>query len=531
MSLPAIVTILGLFAAVIALAELARKTRVPYPTLMVVAGLIISLMPWLPNFTLSPDLVFLVFLPPILYAAAWTTWLHDFRRHALPISFLAVGLVVFTAIVVAEVCTMVIPGMRWWQGFLLGAIVSPPDAAAATAICQRLGVSRRIVTVLEGESLVNDASGLIAYRVALVAITQGSFSPAETAWSFLIAAGGGVCVGLVAGMVFAKLHKHIRDPIVTAAISLLAPYAAYIPAESLGVSGVLATVAAGLYVSRRSPEIFGPLARIQITHVWDLVLLLVNGVVFVLIGLQLDDVLLAVKNEYTFTQLAVYAVAVSGAVIAVRLLWVFPIGHGLRLVLKPWRRLPVPGWQQLTVVGWTGMRGIVSLAAAVALPMTVAADDRTSVPFEFRNLIVLLTFSVIFATLVLQSLTLGPLIRFLGESVRDGVAHEELVARMMIASAALSKLDQYPSEGPEGGVITRVRAKYLERLEAAARTARGDEGGDADVSGIEAGLHREAIDEERAALVRLRNAGEISEEVFRTLERELDFDEARLTGA
>ncbi|MEY3231673.1 MAG: hypothetical protein RL689_1762, partial [Planctomycetota bacterium] len=198
MSLPELAAIVGLLAAAIALAELARKTRVPYPTMMVIAGLAITMMPFLPDLSLSPDLVFLVFLPPILYAGAWNTWLHDFRRHAVPIGFLAVGLVIVTAWVVAEVCTLVVPGMSWWQGFLLGAIVSPPDAAAATAICQRLGVSRRIVTVLEGESLVNDASGLIAYRVALVAVTQGAFSPLQTAWSFVFAAGAGVGIGLVA---------------------------------------------------------------------------------------------------------------------------------------------------------------------------------------------------------------------------------------------------------------------------------------------------------------------------------------------
>lgn len=528
MSLPELVAILGLFAAVIALAELARKTHVPYPTMMVIAGLAITMMPFLPDLALSPDLVFLVFLPPILYAGAWNTWLHDFRRHAVPIGFLAVGLVIVTAWVVAEVCTMVVPGMSWWQGFLIGAIVSPPDAAAATAICQRLGVSRRIVTVLEGESLVNDASGLIAYRVALVAVTQGAFSPLQTAWSFLFAAGAGACIGLAAGMVIAQLHRRIRDPVVTTALSLLAPYASYVPAEALHASGVLATVVAGLYVSKRSPQIFSPLARMQVVHVWQLMQLLINGIVFVLIGLQLDEVIDAVKNDYSLGQLLGYAAAVSAAVILVRLAWVLPIAGLSRLPFFP-RRLPVPRPAELVVIGWTGMRGIVSLAAAVALPMSVTVDGDVVVPFAHRDLMVLLTFAVIFSTLVLQSLTLGPLIKWLGESMREGIAHEELVARMMIASAALSRLDAMGSEGPDDPTLTRVRAKYLERLEAATRTARGDEdstsGPDA---GAEAALHRVAIDEERAALVRMRDAGEISEEVFRTLERELDFEEARL---
>ncbi len=528
MSLPELVAILGLFAAVIALAELARKTHVPYPTMMVIAGLAITMMPFLPDLALSPDLVFLVFLPPILYAGAWNTWLHDFRRHAVPIGFLAVGLVIVTAWVVAEVCTMVVPGMSWWQGFLIGAIVSPPDAAAATAICQRLGVSRRIVTVLEGESLVNDASGLIAYRVALVAVTQGAFSPLQTAWSFLFAAGAGACVGLAAGMIIAQLHRRIRDPVVTTALSLLAPYASYVPAEAMHASGVLATVVAGLYVSKRSPQIFSPLARMQVVHVWQLMQLLINGIVFVLIGLQLDEVIDAVKNDYSLGQLLGYAAAVSAAVIVVRLAWVLPIAGLSRLPFFP-RRLPVPRPAELVVIGWTGMRGIVSLAAAVALPMSVTVDGDVVVPFAHRDLMVLLTFAVIFSTLVLQSLTLGPLIKRLGESVREGIAHEELVARMMIASAALSRLDAMGSEGADDPLLTRVRAKYLERLETATRTARGDDESPAGPdAGAEAALHRLAIDEERAALVRMRDAGEISEEVFRTLERELDFEEARL---
>ncbi len=530
MSLPELVAILGLLAAVIALAELAKKTRVPYPTMMVMAGLAITMMPFLPNLSLSPDVVFLVFLPPILYAGAWNTWLHDFRRHAVPIGFLAVGLVVVTAWAVAEVCTLVVPGMSWWQGFLLGAIVSPPDAAAATAICQRLGVSRRIVTVLEGESLVNDASGLIAYRVALLAVTQGAFSPLQTAWSFLFAAGAGICVGLVAGMVLAQLHRRMRDPVVTTALSLLAPYASYVPAEALHASGVLATVVAGLYVSKRSPQIFSPLARMQVVHVWQLVLLLINGVVFVLIGLQLDQVIDAVKHEYSLGQLLGYAAAVSGTVILVRLVWVLPIAGLARLPFFP-RRLPVPRLGELVVIGWTGMRGIVSLAAAVALPMTVTVEGNVVMPFEHRNLIVLLTFAVIFSTLVIQSMTLGPLIRRLGDSVGEGIAHEELVARMMIASAALSRLDAHGSDGPDDPAVTRVRAKYLERLEAATRTARGeDEPGSGSDAGTEAALHRLAIEEERNALVRMRDAGEISEEVFRTLERELDFEEAQRCG-
>jgi CPA1 family monovalent cation:H+ antiporter len=527
MNIAELAKILGVLGAVIALAELARKTRVPYPTLMVVAGLLISLVPGLPHVSIDPEAVFLVFLPPILYAAAWNTWLEDFRRHAVAISFLAIGLVIFTAVVVAQVCVMVIPGMRWWHGFLLGAIISPPDAAAATAICQRLGVSRRIVTILEGESLVNDASGLIAYRVAIGAITLGSFSAGETAQKFIIGGVGGVIIGLVAGFVIAQLHKRVRDPMVTTALSLLAPYAAYLPAEVAHVSGVLATVAAGLYVSRRSPELFSAHARMQAVHVWQIVVLMINGVLFVLIGLQLDTVLDAVKNRYSLPQLALYAAAVCASVIVARLAWVFATARLQGGIFRSNRGGSPPNWQQLTVVGWTGMRGIVSLAAALALPETFTVAG-TSVTFEFRPLIVLLTFSVIFATLVLQSLTLGPLIRYLGEPVREGVAHEELIARMMSASAAMMYLDTLDATGADAAPIARVRSDYLDRLEAATLVATGEREAGADAA-AEDRIRHDALNAERSTLVQLRDRGEISEEIFRLVERDLDLEEARLT--
>ena len=393
MTISEISAILGLLAAVLVLAELARKTRLPYPTLMVIGGLIISFIPGLPTPGFSPDLVFLVFLPPILYSAAWNTWLQDFRRHAVSISFLAVGLVLFTAVVVAQVATMLIPGMSWWQGFLLGAIVSPPDAAAATAICQRLGVSRRIVTVLEGESLVNDASGLIAYKVALIVITKGIFSPGHAAWDLIVAAVGGVCMGLAVGFIFAQLHKRVREPAVTTALTLIAPYAAYLISESFHVSGVLATVAAGLYVSRKSPEIFSARARMQAVHVWELLMLLVNGAIFLLIGLQLETVLSMVlaTNKYNWGQLIWYAVAVSLTVIVARLVWVACMSPVSRVLTpRAWRE-PPPSWQHLSIIGWTGMRGIISLAAALALPL-FTGDGET---FAYRELIILLTFAVI----------------------------------------------------------------------------------------------------------------------------------------
>jgi Na+/H+ antiporter len=530
--------ILVLVAAVIALAEIARRTKLPYPTLMVVAGLIIGFVPELPRLELTPELVFLVFLPPILYSAAWNTWLQDFKRHVIPISSLAIGLVLVTGIVVAFVASMLIPEMPWWYGFLLGAIVSPPDAAAATAVCQRLGVSRKIVTVLEGESLVNDATGLISYRLAIAVIVAGSFSVADAAQMLFIATAGGIVVGLVAGLVIAQMHKRIRDPIVTTAISLLAPYIAYLPAEAIHVSGVLAVVTAGLYVSRRSPHLFTAQARVQAVSVWELAILLINGVLFVLIGLQLEGVLVEVRKNYSWGQLALYTSVISAAVLLVRLMWVFP-SEKLARLLTPQRFRPPPiSWQQTTIVGWTGMRGIISLAAAMALPKLIeapitnidgTAGVQSATPFLYRDLIVLITFGVIFATLVLQSLTLAPLIRLLGENVRESVEHEELVARMMTANAALAYLEKFTSEGGDSDAVTRVRASYISKLEDASLEASGEG------HNITHGRHRlsdtirrGAIAAERDAIVLLRNSGDISEEIFRRIERDLDLDESRL---
>ncbi|MBS0197182.1 MAG: Na+/H+ antiporter [Planctomycetes bacterium] len=529
MNIAAIAVVIGLLACVIALAEVARATRLPYPTLMVIAGLLIGFIPGLPPLALDPELVFLVFLPPILYAAAWNTWLQDFRRHIASISLLAIGLVLFTALVVTWVVTAIVPGMPGWVGFLLGAIVAPPDAAAATAICQRLEVNRRIVTILEGESLVNDASGLIAYRVALLAIGAGTFSELNTARELAVAAVGGIAIGVAAGWLIAKLHSWITESNVATAISLLAPYVAYLPAEHFHVSGVLSVVVAGLYVSSRSPKLFTAEARLRAVNVWQLLILLLNGLVFVLIGLQLPRVIAAMRGKYDPATLIWYAAAVSATVLLARVVWVFPMARLLRWFTPARFREPTPPWRQMAVVAWTGMRGVVSLAAAMAIPEFV--DAQSGVKFPYRDLVILLTFAVIFATLVLQSLTLAPLIRWLGESVTDSIEHEELVARMVGASAATKYLEELEANNAEdAAALARVRADYLDRQEMAVAEARGD------VETTTKGratprdrVRRMAIDAERRAIVDLRLRGEVSEEVFRRIERDLDLEESRLS--
>lgn len=527
MSVEQIGAILGLLACVVALAALGRYIRLPYPTMMVIAGLAIGFVPRffprLPTIELNPNVVFLVFLPPILYSAAWNTWWKDFRRNIRPISLMAVGLVLATAAGVAVVAYWAIPGMSWPVALLLGAIVSPPDAAAATAITQRLKVSRRIVTIIEGESLVNDAAGLIVFSVAKTAIAAGALSFTDAGAGLLRSGPGGIIIGLAAGLVVSTLHKRLKDPTITTALSILAPYIAYLPAELLGLSGVLATVVAGLFVSVRSPKIFTPQARLQAVHVWELLVLLLNGLVFVLIGLQLPEILEAAK-DYSVAELAWYAFAVSTAAVAVRFAWVFGMAIALRVL--PWMEPLRMQWRPLTVIAWTGMRGIVSLAAALSLPLTL---DHSTTPFPNRNLVILLTFGVIFATLVLQSLSLPVLIRLLGREVADDNEYEEIVARLMSAGQALKQLETMAAAAPDDQTIEQVKRDYLARVNLAAAEVRGETEAGRGRSRPEDRVRREAIAAERRALLGMRDSGELSEDVFRKIERDLDLEEWRVT--
>lgn len=528
MSIAELTTVLTLLAAIMALSSLSGRIRVPAPTLMVIAGLIIGLVPGLPRVDLHPDIVLFVFLPPILYGAAWNTWWQDFKRNLTSISLLAFGLVLATMAAVAVVAHAVVPGMPWSVAFLLGAIVSPPDAAAATAICQRLGVSRKIVTVLEGESLVNDAAGLIGYRVALGAIVGGSFDAGRAALDLVWAGLGGVAFGLAAGFVIAYLHKRIREPIVTTGITLLAPYLAFLPADQIHLSGVLSAVAAGLYVSKRSPEIFSPEERLAAVPFWSLLILFLNGLAFVLIGLRLEEAGDAIKR-IGWGRFAWYATAVAGTAILVRVLWVFTMSrvspHLARL--NPWARREQPlNLPSQAVVAWTGMRGIVSLALALGLPAITDSGEA----FPMRDLVILLTFAVIFATLVGQSLTLAPLIRRLGEPVAAEGENEEIVARLIAASAALGRLEAIASSAPVGNpALVRVRAHYLERVELATNEIQsGNRLRHHGRAAPDDPLRRAAIQAEREAIVLLRDSGELSEETFRKIERDLDLEEARL---
>lgn len=532
-----------LLAAVAALATLANKIRVPYPILLVLSGLALAFVPpnVLPRYELDPEVVFVLFLPPLLFSSAFFTSWRDFKRNLRPIGLLAVGLVLVTTVAVAAVAHY-LAELTWTAAFVLGAIVSPTDAIAATAIAQRLGVPRRIVTVLEGESLLNDATGIVAYRIAAgVAAGAAVFSFWGAGLQFVIGAIGGIAVGVAAGWVVIRAFALLDDTPVEIVVSLLAPFAAYLAAEELPhlvwhellgfegqpfFSGVLAAVAAGLYVGRFSPTIMSPTSRLEGGAVWNVVVFLLNGLAFILIGLQLPMVLEGLQG-FTNGELLLYAAAVSLTVILVRVAWIIPATYLPRMVFRSIReRDPPPPWRNVVVVSWGGMRGVISLAAALALPFETASGA----DFPQRDLILFLTFNVILATLVLQGLSLPFLIRVLGLEDDGSVEREETRARIESADAALARLEELTQEEwVREDTAERVRGMYgYRRGRFIARKLGVDDDGYEERSQSYQRLSRELLLAQRSALVRLRSEGTISDEALHRIERDLDFEETRL---
>jgi Na+/H+ antiporter len=529
-----LILVLGLLVAVVALAIIAPRLHIPYSILLVLGGLLLGFVPGLPRFTLDPDVVFLLLLPPLLYSSAWQTSWRDFHANLRPISLLALGMVLLTTVVVAVVVHVLIPDLPWAVAFVLGAIVSPTDAVAATAIAQRLGIPQRIMTVLEGESLVNDATGLVAYRFAVAAVVTGVFSLGEASLQFVVVSVGGIALGLVAGWSLSYVHRWLDNPPLEITITLLTPFAVYLLGEEvLHVSGVLATVTTGLYLSWRSPTFFSSGTRLRANDVWETLIFLLNGLVFILIGLQLPGILDILDN--TIVQhsshflLVWHVVLISLTVILVRLVWVFPQALLPRLLSRRLReRDPFPGWRPILLIGWTGMRGAVSLAAALALPGVTAVGAA----FPERAFVIYLAFGVILATLVVQGLSLPLLIRGLGLHDDGASERQETQARLTAAQAALARLDELASQNE----VSRESAQHLRKhYEAQVRniTKRfkkvANEPGE-DHAITYQRLQREALQAERSVVIGLRNQGEINDEVLRRLERELDLEEQRLAG-
>ena len=515
-------TLLLLLVAVLVLYVVARRILIPYPIFLVLGGLALSFVPRAPVVPLDPDVVFLIFLPPILWAAAYFTSLRDFRSNLRPILLLAVGLVIATAAAVATVARAVVPGMPWPVAFALGAIVSPPDAVAATAIARRLRMPYRLVTILEGESLVNDASALVLYRVAVAATVTGAFVTSGAVWQFVLAAAGGILIGVVVGAITCRATQLAEEPLPQIAVTLLAPYVAWIAAEAAHTSAVLACVAGGIYIRQHFSAHVPPVTRIQARAVWDLLIFVLNGLIFILIGLQLG----AIRQNGLpgpVSTLVWQGALISATAIVVRLVWV-PLAASLpRLIPAIRRHDPMPPWRHVLLVSWIGMRGVVTLAGALALPVATASGGR----FPFRDEIILFAFGVILSTLVLQGLTLTTLIRRLALGADDTLEVEEAWAREAAARAALTRLEVLEAEEwSRDHDVARLRAVYGQRLQRASPIVIG--AGDDEVRAAYRRLRHETITAERRALIGLRDQGVISDEVLHRLEQELDVEAIRI---
>jgi len=516
-----------LFAAVAVLAVVACKLRLPYPIVLVISGLALSFVPRLPEVKLNPDTVFYFILPALVYPAALFTSWRDFRRNLRTILLLAIGLVLTTMVAVAWIAHAVVPGLPWAAAFALGAIVSPPDAIAATAIIRRLGVPHRIQVILEGESLVNDATALVALQFAIGALVSGTFSPSYAAARFIWAAAAGIGFGLLVGVVMRWVQSHLDDPPIQITISLVTPFIAYLPAERLHASGVLATVAAGIFLGWHSPVMISARTRLQVYAFWETAMFLLNGFVFIVIGLQLPGILHTLNRE-SLTGAVVSAIIICAAVILVRFAWVIPAAYLPRLLSSKLRmRDPIPSWQNIAIVSWAGMRGVVSLAAAFALPL--ALSDGSS--FPDRDYILFFAFSVIFTTLILQGLTLPLLIRKLGIT-HDGEAdEEERRARLEANNAAIELIEELRANGKfSPDAVARLRAEYDERVEQLQLCAENPDDCRGEIATPQyQRLQRKALRVERQTIIRLRNERVINDDALRRIQRDLDLAETRLT--
>lgn len=516
--------IILLLAVVTALAQVTDKVRIPYPILLVLAGIAIGLIPGLPAMTLDPDVVFLIFLPPVLYAAAWTTSWPDFKQSIRPISLLAVGCVLFTMLIVAAAAHYFIPNFGWIESFVLGAIVSPPDAVAATAATKGLKIPKRIITILEGESLVNDATGLIAYRYAVAAAASGTFIFWLAGINFFYVVGLGIAIGFLIGYAFFWIHKITPNNATTdTTFTLLAPYAAYLLAEEFHASGVLAVVTAGLFLSPRSSEVFSNQTRIQASAVWETMMFILNGVIFILIGLQLPIILGHITSDSLGT-LFWYGTVVSIAAVVARIMWVFPGAYLPRWFSKSIReREPDTNVRSVSIIAWSGMRGIVSLAAALGLPLMVSETKE----FPNRDLIIFLTFCVIFVTLVLQGMTLRKLIHWLGVKSGDGDIKEEERIRVQLASSVIEHIEENYSLGLSDSVLNQIKSKYEIRIQRIRKDDSEHRMAPEQIDELHR-IHQELIRRERDLILNLRKDGKVTDELVRKIEYELDLEEARL---
>jgi monovalent cation/hydrogen antiporter len=519
--------IAGILVGVAGLSALARLLGVPYPIVLVIGGALFGFVPGVRDIHLDPDVVLVVFLPPLLYGAAFFANLGDLRANLRSLTMVSVGLVLLTMVAVALVAHMLVPDMSWASAFVLGAVVSPTDPLAGALIMRRLGLPRRLVSGVEGEGLFNDATALVAYKVAVAAAVSGSFSLGEASLKFVLGAAGGIAIGLAVAWLIAWIRARIEDAQVSITISLLSGYAAFIPADEIGASGALAAVTCGLFMGFRGPSIISARVRLQGFMAWDIVDFLLNATLFVLVGLQLHQVTQQARNAHSVGTLLTWGLAITAVVAGVRLVWFHTMPYVVRAIdRRPQQRLRRVGWRPRTAIAWAGMRGGVSLAAALAIPLATDAGA----PFPERNLMIFLTFCVIFGTLVVQGLSLPKLIRWLDVRPDESEESEELKARLTAVKAALAQLDALSEEEwTRDETVDRMRAMYEYRKRRfAARAGKIEDDGYEDRSLAYQQMVQIVLSAQREALVSLRNQGDISNEMANRLMREFDLEEARL---
>jgi CPA1 family monovalent cation:H+ antiporter len=522
--------LVGGLGAILACALIAKRTNLPDPIVLVIAGIALAFVPGLPAIQLDPQYLFLIVLPPLLASGGWMTDWRLFRTYIRPILQLAIGLVCATTVVTALVAHAL--GLPWVVGFILGAIISPPDAVAAMTIFERFRIPRRITAVVDGEGLVNDAAALVIYQFAVAAAVTGLFSPLEAAGTFLYVAVAGVAAGLLVGLACEGLSRLMRrlnlvDSLIDNLVLLIAPYAAYLSAVSIGASGVLATVTGGLYLGQRSSILYGPQTRLTGSAVWNVLIYLINGFVFLALGLQLRGM---IATGEVATRAIVPALIISAAAIVLRIVWVFTNVYLPRAIAPNWKGFaerPPARW--VAIVAWSGLRGIVSLAAALALPLRDAAGR----PLIDRDVIIVMAFVVIVVTLVGQGLLLIPILRWLRveedpdpTDVRD---IEVRVAALKAGLAALNRLEKKNDHTPEEWeIIGRIRSEYENRI---AHLRAHSEAGVAEnpLAVFDDKLQSATLKAERAAIMHLRNEGKIPEEIFRKIEFDLDLAASRLS--
>lgn len=528
--------VIFILIVLVGLSALIRKIRLPHPVILVLAGLAIGFIPVLPDLELDPAVVFIIFLPPLLYDAAFRTSWPDFKADIRPISALAVSLVFFTTVAIAVAVHFFIPGFSWPLSFLLGAIISPPDAVAAAGIIKGLGLNKRVITILEGESLLNDASALIAYRYALIAVSTGNFIFWQAGLQFLVVAGGGILIGVIIGYLLVRIHKKINEnSVVETSLTLLTPFLSYLAAEQLHTSGILSVVSTGLLISWRAPEIFSYQTRLQARVVWDTLMFLLNGFVFILIGMQMPGILNQL-TDYTVLELITYGAIISLVTIVVRFIWVFSGAYSTRIFRNKQIKPPLQAarhhdettWKNVLIISWTGTRGIISLAAALAIPLTLSDGSR----FPQRPMILFLCFVVILITLIVQGLSLKPLIRLLGVKTvpNDDRGTQEL--QLYIAHYTLLFVEEEFSTGADRNFKEQFKHKYehiIEQLSADLNTQPDNEDGrdNTTVQSLQAAeqAQRKINEFQRKLLLKLHKEGSFSDSSLKQVERMMDIND------